>query len=139
MGFEILPTRPIGASGALQGNIPVNILGAGGGVIAAGLTQSRWEAPCSGVITGVSALLDQSGSIVVDVWKDTYGNYPPTDADSITASAPITVSGAIKSLDTTLTGWDKTFNTGDILYFNVDSAGTATSATINIRYTKTGV
>jgi hypothetical protein len=50
-------------------------------------------------------LADQSGSIVVDIWIDSYANYPPTDADSITASAPPTISSATKARDATLTGW----------------------------------
>jgi hypothetical protein len=81
-------------------------------------------------IVAARALADQSGSIVVDVWKDTYANYPPADADSITASAPVTISSATKSEDTTLTGWTKTGAAGDILKFNVDSCTTITKCTI---------
>ena len=32
-----------------------------------------------------------SGSIVIDVWKDTYANFPPIVADTITASAKPTL------------------------------------------------
>src|SRR3990167_6058791 len=32
---------------------------------------------------GWELLADQSGSILVDVWKDTYANFPPANADSI--------------------------------------------------------
>jgi hypothetical protein len=81
-------------------------------------------------ITGVTLLADQSGSIVVDVWKDTYANFPPTDADSITASAPPTITTATKSQDTTLTGWTTSIAAGDILRFNVDSVTSIQRATV---------
>lgn len=76
-----------------------------------------------------------SGSIVIDVWKDSYANYPPTDADSITASAPPTLTTANKSEDSTLTGWTKTITAGDVLGFNVDSASTVTKVLLELEVT----
>ena len=88
-------------------------------------------------ITKVSLLADQSGSIVIDVWKDTYANFPPTDADSITSSAVPTISSATKSEDSTLTGWTKTITEGDILRFSVDSCTTITRCTLVLTVRKT--
>jgi hypothetical protein len=62
------------------------------------------------------------------MWKDTYANYPPTVADTITASAKPTLSTAIKAEDSTLTGWTKTVTAGDVFGFSVDSATTVTRA-----------
>lgn len=77
------------------------------------------------VITGVVLLSDTaSGSIVIDIWKDTYTNYAPTIADTIVAAAKPTITSAIKSKDTTLTGWSKTLTADDVLYFNIDSVTT---------------
>jgi len=81
-------------------------------------------------------LADQSGSIVVDIWKDTYANFPPTDDDSITASAPLTINGAQKAQDGTLTGWTKAVAAGDILAFNVDSCATITWVVIDLKAVK---
>ena len=92
--------------------------------------------PYSGTITKVTLLADVSGSIVVDIWKDTYANYPPTVADTITASAKPTLSSATKYEDSTLTGWTKTITAGDVLAFNVDSSATLTSVQILIEVTK---
>lgn len=89
--------------------------------------------PFDAVITEGWMLADQTGSVVVDVWSDTYTNYPPTDADTITAAAPLTISAAIKSKDTTLTGWSTTIAADDILAFNVDSAATITRLTIGLK------
>lgn len=71
-------------------------------------------------------LLDQSGSIVVDVWRDTFANYPPTNADTITAGAELTISSATNVEDSILSGWTKRFTKGDVFGFNVDSITTAT-------------
>ncbi len=96
------------------------------------------EVPFAGVIERVTALADQSGSIVVDIWKDTYANYPPTDDDSITASAPVTISSAIKSQNSNLTtSWSTVmFDAGDILAFNVDSCTAITRLTISLKILK---
>jgi hypothetical protein len=74
---------------------------------------------------------------VVDIWKDTYTNYPPTVADTITASAKPTLASATKSQDTTLTGWTTTFAAGDTLRFIVDSATTVTRVTLALRVRRT--
>jgi hypothetical protein len=81
-------------------------------------------------------LADQAGSIVIDVWKDSYANYPPTVADTITASAKPTLSSAAKAHDATLTGWSKTLATGDIIGINVDSASTLEKVTFALIATR---
>jgi len=101
------------------------IIDGGGSAITTG-EKGHIRIPFKCEIQKATLLADQSGSIVIDIWKDTYANFPPTDADSITASAPPTLDGAQKSEDATLTGWTKTINADDILAFNVDSAATIT-------------
>jgi hypothetical protein len=88
-------------------------------------------------VTGWTILGDQSGSIVVDVWKDTYANFPPTVADTIAGSEKPTFSSATKGQDTSLSTWTTAVAAGDILRFNVDSAATITRATLAIRVVKT--
>lgn len=62
-----------------------------------------------------------SGSIVVDVWKNTYANFPPTVTDTISGSATKpTLTNSQKNENTTLVGWTKTLTKGDWLGFNVD-------------------
>lgn len=89
--------------------------------------------PYDCTVTGWQLLADQAGSIVVDIWRDTYANHPPLDADSITASATPSISGAVKNQSTTLTGWTTQLNEGDILVFNVDSASAITSLTVALK------
>ncbi len=104
----------------------------GGSAITTGV-KGYWRAPYACTIVSATILADQSGSIVIDLWKDTFANYPPTDADSITAAAPPTLSSATNSTDTTLTGWTKTISEGDVIAFNVDSAATVTRVTLLLK------
>lgn len=112
------------------------VIDGGGSAITTGV-KGYIEVPFACTITAVRLLADQSGSIVVDIWKDTYANYPPVDADSITASAPPTISGATKSEDATLTGWTTSIAAGDVLGFNVDSATTVTRVTMALTVSRT--
>lgn len=111
------------------------VVDGGGAAIVTGI-KGDLEIPFSCTIEAVTLLADQAGSIVMDIWKDAYANYPPTDADSITASAPPTISAATKSTDATLTGWTTSIAAGDILRFNVDSAATLQRVTISLTVRK---
>ena len=106
----------------------------GGSAITTGIKGDIYV-PFACTITAVTMLADQSGSIVVDIWKDTYANYPPTDADSITASAVPTITTAVKSQDTSLTGWTTSVSAGDTLRFNVDSVTTIERVTLVLTVT----
>lgn len=108
----------------------------GGAVITTGQLKGCLLVPYDCTIESVTLLANASGSIVVDIWKDTYANYPPTNADSICASAKPTLSSAAKSQDTTLTGWTKTISAGDVLVFNVDSASTVQHVTLVLKVTR---
>ena len=107
----------------------------GGSAITTGIVADI-QVPYACTIESATILADQSGSIVIDVWKDTYANYPPTDADSIAASAVPTLSSATKSTDTTLTGWTTSIASGDTLRFNVDSASTVTRVVLILKVKK---
>ena len=110
------------------------IIDGGGSAITTG-QKGHLEIPFACTITQATLLADQSGSIVIDIWKDTYANFPPIDADSITASAPPTLSSAQKSQDSTLTGWTTAIAAGDILAFNVDSVATVERVTLSLKCT----
>jgi hypothetical protein len=100
------------------------------------------EVPFACTINRATLLADQSGSIVVDVWKTTYSSFDggsthPVAGDKITASAPPTISSATKAQDSTLTGWTTSISAGDILAFNVNSVTTCQRVTISLKVTKT--
>ena len=110
----------------------------GGGLISTGV-QCYLEMPFAMTLEAARIVSSVSGSIVVDIWKDTYANFPPTDADSITASAPPTLSSAAKAEDTDLTGWTKALAKGDWLAFNVDSVTSCVLVTLSLSGKRTAV
>jgi hypothetical protein len=95
-----------------------------------------FEVPFDCTLTGHTVLADQTGSIVIGIWKDSYANFPPTVDDSVVASAPPTLSSAQKAQDNTLTGWTKSLSAGDILRFNVVSASAVQRVALILRYTR---
>lgn len=112
------------------------IIDGGDDVITTG-QKGHLEIPFACTINRVTMLAAPSGSIVVDIWKDSYANFPPTDGDSITSSAPPTITTAQKSQDSTLTGWTKAIAAGNILAFNVDSVTDIKRVTLSLKVTKT--
>ena len=108
-----------------NGSIVV-VFDGGDSVISTGTTHYV-EVPLDCKIISVTMLADQSGDLVIDVWKDSYNNYPPTNEDSITASATPTLSSAIKYKDSTLSGWTTDISENDILAFSIE--GTPDSIT----------
>ncbi len=86
-------------------------------------------------ITGFDATgASVTASAVVDVWLD--DTYPPTIADTITASAkPTLTSDAIVS-DSTLTGWTTTVAAGDWFTFTLESMSTAAKVLVQLTVQK---
>jgi hypothetical protein len=107
------------------------VIDGGGAVLTTGV-KGDLEIPFDCTITAARLFAAQSGSVVVNVWKDTYANFPPVVGDKITASAPPTISTATNSEDVTLTGWTTSIVAGDVLRFNVDSVTTITRVTISL-------
>lgn len=83
-------------------------------------------------LAGWTILPDQSGSIVFDIWKDTYAAGPPTIADTITASDKPTLTTTTKAQGTALTGWTKYIPEGSWLRLNVDSCTSCTFVTLTL-------
>lgn len=118
--------------GSNEGTIALTIDG-GGSTITTGI-KGDVHIPIPIVLTEVVMLADQSGSIVVDIWKDSYTNFPPTVADTITAAAKPTITTATKSKDSTLTGWTTSVAADDVLRFNVDSVTTIQRVLVALKY-----
>lgn len=112
------------------------IIDGGGSAITTG-EKGHLEIPFACTINRVTMMADQSGSIVVDIWKDTYANFPPLVGDSITAADKPTITTAQKSQNSTLTGWTTAIAAGDILAFKVDSVTDIERVTISLKVTKT--
>ena len=112
------------------------IIDGGGAAIIAG-EKGHIEVPFACTITRATSLADQSGSIVVDIWKDSYANFPPTNADTITSATPPTITTATKAQDSTLTSWTTAITAGDVLAYNVDSCTDIERVTISLTMERT--
>lgn len=112
------------------------IIDGGGAAITTGVKGDIGPLPFKLQPIEWTLLGDQSGSIVIDIWKDSYANFPPVVGDSVTASAKPTISSAAKAQSSTLTGWTTTWSAGDTLRLNVDSVTTLQRATLAIRCKK---
>jgi hypothetical protein len=112
------------------------VIDGGGSAITTGV-KGDLLVPWNCTVTEWTLLGDQSGSIVLDIWQDTYANYPPTVADTITGSDKPTISASNKGQSTALTGWTTALVSGRTLRFNVDSVSTITRVTLALRVTRT--
>ena len=114
---------------------PNIMIDGGGSTITTGVKAIvRVEFDC--VIKKVSLISQQSGSIKVDIWKDTFANVPLTDSDTITGSNEPEIVSGYTDEDSTLTGWTTSITAGDVLVVNVDSVSTFTLVTLVLKLEK---
>jgi hypothetical protein len=113
-----------GGGGGSMTNAQIFVTFDGGGAALATNLLTYVRAVNTFTITGWEITADASGSCVVDVWKDTYANFPPTIADTIAGSELPTLAGAQKNTDTTLSTWTTTVTKGDWLGVLVQQATT---------------
>jgi hypothetical protein len=101
----------------------VNIIFGGAGSEIADNEYRDVEFPAC-TIKEARVLADQSGSIAIALWKDSYANFAPTDADLIDT---FSITSAIKSEET---GLSLTVAAGSIIRCIVTSCTTITQATL---------
>jgi len=111
------------------------IIDGGGSAITTGV-KGDVQIPFAMTVTEWTMLADQSGSNVTDIWMDTYANFPPTVADTITGSDKPAISSATKGQSTALTGWTTALPSGSVLRYNVDSNTTIQRLTLSLRGTR---
>lgn len=76
-----------------------------------------------------------SGNLQLDLWNDTYANFPPTVADTIVGGGGTKpILSAAQTAYGTPTGWAKTtLENGSYLGINIDSVGTIVQATFHLQ------
>lgn len=118
-------------SGSVDASLHM-ILGDGSSVISLGV-KGYIEVPFDCNIKSGTLLADTTGIVVVNLYKDTYGNYPPTSGDAITGSSPLMISNSNKTQDTTLPGWQTRLAAGDVIAVNIDNCVTIEQVTVSIK------
>jgi len=117
-----------------QGTIGITI--DGGGTTPTTGVKGFIYIPYACTINSVTLMADQSGSCVVDLWVTSYSSFPPTVANTITASDLPTLSSQQNHQDTTLTGWTTSISAGSVMAFNLNSASTLTRINLVLKVTK---
>lgn len=112
------------------------VIDGGGSVLSTGVAGDL-EIPFNCTIERVTLLADQMGDVEIDLFVDTFANYPPVVGDSIVATAPPTITTDDNSQDTTLTGWITALASGSTIRYNVNSVTTITRVTIALLVRKT--
>lgn len=107
----------------------------GGAAIPIGLLVDV-PVPFDCVIKAAVLFGDPSGTLVVSVWRCLPASYPPVAGDNIAGTAPPTLSGAVYSRDSTLTGWTTTLSKGDVVRFKVQSCALVTRASLALEVLK---
>jgi hypothetical protein len=92
-------------------------------------TLIRWRILAYGFTAG------STGSIVFDVWRDSFANFPHSSAQSISTSKP-TLTTAAMAEDASITDWTEAGSAGDVYQINVDSCTTCTLVNLELWYTR---
>lgn len=109
------------------------IIDGGGSVITTGI-KGDLLMPFGTRIFDAFLLADQSGSIKIDIWRQSFSDYPPEDANTITGGNEPEISSAVKWSSDELSGglvnWERDLKALDTLRINVDSVTTITRVTL---------
>lgn len=139
------PTGNTGNTGSTGPTGPAQVIGiemlinGNGAAIPTGIAGYVFI-PFACTITKSTLLADVSCTAVVDIFLCTFSAYaPPTHpatGDKITASAPPTITAALKAQDSTLSGWTTAVPAGSILGFDVTSNNNATMLSLSLNATR---
>lgn len=109
------------------------VIDGGGATITTG-SKGFLQIPFACTVNNWTIVADQSGSIVVDVKRATYSDFPTTA--SIAGSEKPTLSSVQKNQDLNLSSWTTSIAAGDVLEFVVDSATTVQRVTLALQVTR---
>jgi hypothetical protein len=111
------------------GGLPITTGVKGALKVALGYTMTAWE---------IVSIDGTSGSIVVELWSDSYANFPPTGPDVVGGTEKPTLSSATKAQDVSLNGGaGYPIPAGNWIMWNVASASTVKNVAVAITLTKT--
>ena len=110
----------------------------GGGSVPTPGVLGYGDTDWAGTITGWKLTGNVAGAMVIDIWKKPFAaNAPPLLANSITGSAPPTLTATNQSAQGGTTGWATAIAAGDQWAFNLNSISTITSFTLSVIVSRT--
>ncbi len=87
----------------------------GGSVISTGVKRYSCRSPYAGNITGWEIAGGETGIVTFDIWKTDYSTVPQVGNSIVGSDYPKSTGLQFtSSTDTSLSGWDRAFNSGDI-------------------------
>ena len=84
------------------------------------------------ILTSGVAGAATNGSCAVDIWKDSYANWPPTNADDITGGVSPAISNGTKYDNSALAGWSTALAAGDVLRVHLASSSVFRRITVQL-------
>jgi hypothetical protein len=114
----------------ILGQLGITIDGAGS-VITPGVKQYL-RVPYNCTITSAEIVADITGSIIIDIYKSTYANFPPTSSIIVGSENRPTLNNALTYKNTTLTGWNTTLSAGEYIGFYVDTVNSVKKITLTL-------
>lgn len=135
-------TQQLGSLGGIQAGFEILLDGNGSALVAG--VKAYFFAPFDATIDLITLAADQTGSIVIDLWKCTYaqfdaGSTHPVVADSICGSAKPTISASTKGTVTDFGTWSPTLDRTNVIAIDVVSVSTITKCTLAIYLIRSSV
>lgn len=115
---------------------PTFFFDAGNSPVAAG--KFEWyRVPFQGVLVGYMLTANVPTTCVLDVWKTVSSLFPPTIADTITASDKPSLANDIESIDNDISTWEVAVAKNDIIMAYVESNDVATKLNLSLTLRRT--
>lgn len=107
----------------------------GGSAITAG-AKGFFYVEVASTITGWQLAADQAGNCLINIWRDTFANHPPTSADIISPAGAPYLDAMARNSGTDMTGWTTSVPAGSMIRVNVQSASTITMLMVSLVMTR---
>jgi hypothetical protein len=107
----------------------------GGGATLSSSANMEIVVPFACTILGWTLVADQSGTLVLDVLRSTYAEYPTMS--SLCGGSKPSLSSAQKNTDSTVSGWTTALAANDILRLHVDSVTSIQRCTLMLKVKRT--
>ncbi len=120
-------------SAATKDKVSIAFIIDGGTTVITPGVKGFLEVPFDCNIDQFTVMANQSGTLVTDIFKDAFANFPPTVADSIVGNNGPALVSQQSHQDSVLSSWTTGITAGDIVGFNVDSILNVHRATISLR------